>query len=311
MEINGKKTELLQLQEYPNVFFIPKCLDGAYGRIVCSVKITLPGNIDEDFGGGTFSYGAKSNLMKFQSGLDIYDRVTPIYLLADSDFETVDALCSSSGNITIDTNSPPTQTDPGYWNDTPWTIDNGTVEISDFKITVEPFTLYDIPVPAFLPTTFTWTGLTKPSLHPLFNFPRPTVYHNEDPLTLHPFQSFITYPYLLDYYTGFYVTKGGYKFNRESVVQKVENSNEYTFNWYLKIETTGQQIPIIRTLESKDIFFIPPSLNGKKGKLICVATKKFDTGTPLYFESEVITFQQGLSNDDNLNYQAEFLDIEL
>lgn len=312
MEINGKKTELIQLQEYPNVFFIPKCLDGAYGRIVCSVKIIRSSSgIDEHSGVETIQYGTKSNLMKFKSGLDKYDRVTPLYLLADSDFETVDALCSSSGNTTINTNPPTNQTDPGYWNDAPWTIDNGTVEIPDFKITVDPFTLYDIPVPAFLPTTFTWTGLTKPSLHPLFNFPRPTVYHNEDPLTLHPFPSFITYPYLLDYYTGFYVTKGGYKFNRESVVQKVENSNEYTFNWYLKIETTGQQIPIIRTLESKDIFFIPPALNGKKGKLICVATKKFDTGTPLYFESEVITFQQGLSNDDNLNYQAEFLDIEL
>jgi YD repeat-containing protein len=314
IEINGKKTELPQLQEYPNVFFIPKCLDDAYGRIACSVKITLP-NIREDFGeggGGTFLYGAKSNLMKFKSGLDIYDRVTPLYLLADADFETVDALCGVFGNTPIATNNPPTQTDPGYWNGTPWTIDNGVVDISDFKISVDNFKMYDIPVPAWLPTTFTWTGLTTPSLHPLFNFPRPIGgMHGENTNFIpHAFPSFITFPYLLDYYTSFYVTKGAYKFNRAAVIQKVENSSDYNFNWYLKIENTGQQIPIIRTLESKDLFFIPPSLNGKRGKLICIATKIFDSaGTPLYFESETITFQQGLSNNDNLNYQVEYLDM--
>lgn len=312
MEINGKKTPLPQLQEYPNVFFIPKCLDGSYGRIVCSVKITVPGSIEEDFGGGTFLYGAKSNLMKFKSGLDIYDRVNSLYLLADPDFETVGALCGLVGNTPVGTNNPPTQTDPGYWDDAPWTIDNGTVEIPDFKIWVDNFKLYDIPVPAWLPITFTWTGITNPSLHPLFNFPRPTGVHDEGELTLHAYPSFITFPYLLDYYASLYVTKGAYKFNRAAVIQKVENSSEYTFNWYLKIETTGQQIPIIRTLESKDLFFIPPALNGKRGKLICIATKTFDsTATPLYFESETMTFQQGLSNSDNLNYQVEYLDIEL
>jgi hypothetical protein len=136
--------------------------------------------------------------------------------------------------------------------------------------------------------------------------------HGEDPYEIpHPFESFIRFPYVMNSYRNFYVTKGGYKFDRNGIKQRIENSSSYEYKWFLKLADTGQQIPLIRTLESKDLFFVPPSLNGKRGKLICIATKKFNsTGTPLYFESENITFQQGLSNMDNLNYQAEFLDME-
>ncbi|WP_264536563.1 hypothetical protein [Flavobacterium sp. N1736] len=306
MEIDGKKIELPQAQEYSNIFFIPKCLEGTFGRIVCSAKITS-GYDREDPIRKTVIYLAKSNLMQFKSGLDDYDNLPAFYKLSISDFYSGD-VCSKTSGYGIGNNSGTTPADPGYWNDSPWTIDNGNPEPSDFKIWVDNFQFYDIPVPAWLPTTFTWTGVTNPSLHPLFNFPRPTGgIHNEDIFTPIAFPSFITFPYMLEYYTSFYVNKGAYRFDRESVIQKVENSSSYTFNWYLKIENTGQQIPIIRTLESRDLFFIPPSLNGKRGKLICIATKRFDSGPPLSFESEIITFQQGLSSSDNLNYQADFL----
>ncbi|KRD05407.1 hypothetical protein ASE21_20840 [Flavobacterium sp. Root901] len=310
MEIDGKKIELPQVQEYSNVFFIPKCLDGTYGRIICSAKITS-GYDHADPLRKTVTYTAKSNLMQFKSGLDIYDNVPALYKLGVSDLYSGDACSKTSGNG-IGNNTGTTPPDPGYWNDAPWTIDNGTVVTPDFKIYVERYKTYDIPVPAFLSTTFTWTGITTPSLHPLFNFTRPTGgIHNEDTFTPHAFAAFIKFPYMLEYYTNFYVSKGAYKFDRASVLQQVENSSNYNFNWYLKIETTGQQVPIIRTLESKDLFFVPPALNGKRAKLICIATKKFDAAAaPITFESEVLTLQQGLSSVDNLNYQVQFLDTE-
>ncbi|WP_276381601.1 hypothetical protein [Flavobacterium sp. H4147] len=312
MEIDGKKIELPKVQEYSNVFFIPKCLDGSYARIVCSAKITSGYDHDDPIR-KTVTYTVKSNLMKLQSGLDEYDNLPAFYKLGISDFYSGD-VCSKTSGYGIGNNSTTPPSDPGYWHDSPWTIDNGDVEISDFKIAVDNFKMYDIPVPAWLPTTFTWTGISTPSLHPLFNFPRPTGgVHNENTggYIPHAYESFITFPYLLEYYTNFYVTKGAYRFDRESVIRKVENSSNYTFNWYLKLETTGQQIPLIRTLESKDLFFIPPSLNGKRGKLICIANKRFDmTGTPISFESDVITFQQGLSATDNLDYEVQFLDTE-
>ncbi|PWB26434.1 hypothetical protein [Flavobacterium sp. HTF] len=309
MEIDGKKIELPKVQEYNNIFFIPKCLDGIYGRIICSAKITSGYNNHQDPPRNTVIYTVKSNLTKFKSGLNDYDNVPALYKLSPYDFYSGD-VCSKTSGYGVGNNSGNVPADPGYWNDAPWLIDNGTVNTPDFKIFVDNFKMYEIPVPAFLPTTFTWTGLTKPSLHPLFDFPRPIGgIHNEGTFTPHAFPSFITFPYMLEYYTNFYVTKGGYKFNSASVIQKVADSRNYTFNWYLKMETTGQQIPLIRTLESKDLFFIPPSLNGKRGKLICIATKRFDTvASALTFESEIITFQQGLSNTDNLNYQVDFLD---
>jgi len=308
MEIDGKKIELPQVQEYKNIFFIPKCLDGIYGRIICSAKITS-GYIHQDPARKTITYTVKSNLIKFKSGQNDYDNLPALYKLSASGFYSGD-VCSKTSGYGIGNNSGNVPADPGYWDDAPWLIDNGTVTTPDFKISVDNFKMHEIPVPAFLPETFTWTGLTKPSLHPLFDFPRPIGgIHNEESFTPHTFPSYITFPYMLEYYTDFYVTRGGYRFNSASVIQKVADSRNYTFNWYLKIETTGQQIPLIRTLESKDLFFIPPSLNGKKGKLICIATKRFDTvATALTFESEIITFQQGLLNTDNLNYQADFLD---
>jgi hypothetical protein len=310
MEIGGKSIELPKVQEHSNVFFIPKCLDGSQGRIICSVKLTFGTNLQDPVRKAE-SYIVKSNLMNFKSGLHNYDNVPALYKLSAYNDLTGDVCKQTSGN---GDNNNLTQIDPGFWTDTPWTIDNGNVVVPDFKIVVEKYQSYDIPVPAWLPTTFTWGGNTKPSLHPLFNFPRPTGgIHNENLFTPRPYPSFITFPYLPEYYATFYVSVGGYKFDRVSVLQKVKNSADYSFRWYLKIEGTGQQIPIIRTLESKDLFFIPPALNGKRGKLICIATKILDAiAVPITFESEIITFQQGLSSTDNLNYQVEYLDeVEL
>lgn len=311
MEIDGKKIEIPKVQEYSNVFFIPKCLDGTSGRIICSAKITS-GYDHQDPIRKTVTYIVKSNLMKFKSGLNDYDNVLALYKLSASNNYSGD-VCNKTSGYGIDNSDTSTQTDPKYWQDTPWTIDNGVVVDQDFKISIDKYKLYDIPVPASLGMTFTWPGAAVPSLHPLFYFPRPiTGIHGEEPFpNPHAFEAFIRFPYVMNSYRNFYVTKGGYKFDRNAIKQRIENSSEYEYQWFLKLADTGQQIPLIRTLESKDLFFVPPALNGKRGKLICIATKMFNsTGTPLYFESENITFQQGLSNEDNLNYQAEFLDLE-
>ncbi|WP_166923481.1 hypothetical protein [Flavobacterium poyangense] len=310
MEVDGEKIELPKVREHANVFFIPKCLDGTYGKIVCSAKITS-GYVGQEPIRKTVTYVVKSNLMTLKSGLHDYDDVPAPYKIGVDNKYSGDACNRTLVNGGGNTSTP---IDPGFWKDTPWTINNGVVVVPDFKIAVEKYQSYTIPVPAWLPTNFTWTGITTPSLHPLFNYPRPTGgIHKDNPFVLLPLPSFITYPYLLEYYASLYVSVGGYKFDRASVLQKVSGKGDYSFSWYIKLEGTGQQIPIIRTLESKDLFFIPPALNGKSGKLICVATKRFDGVTaPLTFESEIITFQQGLSNSDNLNYQVEYLDeVEL
>lgn len=311
MEIDGTKIEIPQLQEYSNVFFIPKCLEGTYGRIICSAKITS-GYDRQDPIRKTINYIVKSDLIKLKSGLDDYDNVIAYYKLSAFDTYSGD-VCSKTSGVGIGNNNVSTAIDPEHWKDTPWTIDNGVVVDSDFKIGIDKFKLYDIPVPAFLGIDFNWLGTTSPSLHPLFYFPRPiSGIHGEEPFYgLHPFEAFIRFPYVMNSYRNFYVTKGGYKFDRNAIKQRIGNSSDYEYQWFLKLADTGQQIPVIRTLESKDLFFVPPALNGKKGKLICIATKMFDpAGTSLYFESENITFQQGLSNEDNLNYQAQFLDLE-
>lgn len=313
MEIDGKKIEIPQLQEYSNsnIFFIPKCLEGTYGRIICSAEITS-GYKRVNPIRKTVTYIVKSDLITFKSGLNDYDNVMAYYKLSTHNSYSGD-VCNKTSGYGIDNTTDSAIADPKHWQDTPWTIDNGVIVNPDFKIDIEKFKFYDIPVPALLGVTFSWQGITTPSLHPLFYFPRPTSgMHGEDPYEIpHPFESFIRFPYVMNSYRNFYVTKGGYKFDRNGIKQRIENSSSYEYKWFLKLADTGQQIPLIRTLESKDLFFVPPSLNGKRGKLICIATKKFNsTGTPLYFESENITFQQGLSNMDNLNYQAEFLDME-
>lgn len=310
MEIDGKKIEIPRVQEYSNVFFIPKCLDGTSGRIVCSVKVT-PKWIDHQDPIPPTTYIAKSNLIKLTSGLDDYDNVIAHYKLSSVNHYSGN-VCDKSSGYGIDDSTASTDSDPKYWQDTPWTIDNGVVVDPDFKISVEKFKLYDIPVPAFLGITFTWPEISTPSLHPLFNFPRPTSgMHGEEPFpNPHAFEAFIRFPYVMNSYTNFYTTRGGYRFDLNAIKQRVENSSDYDFQWFLKLADTGQQVPLIRTLESKELFFVPPALNGKRAKLICTATKRFDPAAPaLYFESENITLQQGLSNDDNLNYQAEFLDM--
>lgn len=313
MEIDGKKIEIPGVQEYSNVFFIPKCLDGTSGRIVCSVKVTYTGynpHIEDPI--PPVTYIAKSNLIQFKSGLDPYDNVIAYYKLSESNSYSGN-VCDKSSGYGIDDSTSSTNNDPLYWQDTPWTIDNGQTTDPDFKISIEKYKLYDIPVPAFLGIDFTWMGTTTPSLHPLFYFPRPFGgIHGEEPFpTPHAFEAFIRFPYVMNAYTNFYVTRGGYKFDRIAIQQRIENSTEYNYQWFLKLADTGQQVPLIRTLESKDLFFVPPALNGKRAKLICIATKMFGlTGEPLYFESENIILQQGLFNEDNLDYQAEFLDME-
>lgn len=311
MEIDGKKIEIPKIQEYSNVFFIPKCLDGTSGRIICSAKITS-GYDHQTPSRKTVTYLVKSDLIKFKSGLDDYDNVIAYYKLSAVNDYSGD-VCNKSSGYGIDNSTTSTETDPKYWQDTPWTIDNGVIVDQDFKISIEKYKLYDIPVPAFLGINFTWPGTATPSLHPLFYFPRPiSGIHGEEPFyELHAFEAFIRFPYTTDSYRNFYTTRGGYRFDRNAIKQRIENSSEYDYQWFLKLADTGQQLPLIRTLESKDLFFVPPALNGKRGKLICIATKRFDaTATPLHFESENITFQQGLSNEDNLNYQVEFLDME-
>ncbi|SHM96821.1 RHS repeat protein [Flavobacterium chilense] len=312
MEIDGKKIEIPKVQEYSNVFFIPKCLDGMSGRIICTVKVTSRwiDHVEDPI--APITYIAKSDLIKFKSGLNDYDNVLAYYKLSSVN-QYSGNVCDKSSGYGIDDSTASTESDPKYWQDTPWTIDNGVIVDQDFKISIEKYKLYDIPVPFLQGTNFSWPGTTTPSLHPLFYFPRPFGgIHGEDfPYVPHAYDADITFPYTMDSYYGFYVTKGGYKFDRNAIKQRIGNSSEYEYQWFLKLADTGQEVPLIRTLEAKNIFFVPPALNGKRGKLICIATKMFGlTGAPLYFESENITFQQGLSNEDNLDYQVQFLDME-
>ncbi len=309
MEIDGRKIEIPKIQEYTNVFFIPKCLEGTYARIICSIKTTSRSN-GEDSTLRTINYIAKSDLIKLKSGLDEYDDVPALYKLAASELYSGE-VCGNLVNSGIGNSSENTTVDPGYWADLPWTIDNGVVPDIDFKISIEKFKMYDIPVPAFLNETFSWQTNMRPSLHPLFYFPRPTSgYHGEQPYSeIHAFETFIVFPYVKSYYSNFYVKRGGYRFDINEIKRKIGNSSDYQYQWSLKLADTGQELPLIRTLESKELFFIPPALNGKKGKLICRGTIFFGlAGPPIYFESENITFQEGLSNEDNLGYQVEFLD---
>jgi hypothetical protein len=288
IEVNGTRTQLTQLKEVPNVFFIPKCLDGIYGRIICSANLGVSRTVGLPI--TEFSkIELKSNLTKFNGGLILEDRML-----------TVNDPCSNK-QLTRNLTNNSTQTDTGLWKDAPWTR-NIEVVVNPFKIYVYPFRSYNIPISSYSPD-YLWDGISNPSMHPLFYFSR------IQPGTIPggtAFETFFKLPYPAISYKGLYVSRSGYRFNRSSLVSKITDPNYTVFNWYIELDNTGQQIPIVTPPESNELFFIPPSLAGKSGKLICIITvgsrNTVSSLKPIVFQSDSIIFQLGLYDDDNLNY---------
>ncbi|WP_146052708.1 hypothetical protein [Aquimarina sp. I32.4] len=306
---NGKEiTMSATVSELPNVLFPVGCLNGVTGKIFC--RITKTGSGTTTVSGTTTSEIYYSKPVVFKKGLHSYDRSTT-YFLTNSNTNVCEVVASTISGIE-DTNFPSTGFDIpwGYSN---WDIDleqdpdsttitvggtgNRNTELDRIKVHLN-YGQYKIPIPSdFNATEFPWREGSRASLHPVFYYPRPHLIDNITIPSAAQFSTVFKLQYPKSYYSsGWYTERGGYRY---SITGLEAITTPYTTEWFIEIGKAKHPLGIFIP-ETTEIFFIPRSLIGQTGQLVCRVTigPSANPTRIMDIKSELTTFQEGMLSVD-------------
>ncbi|WP_062053183.1 RHS repeat domain-containing protein [Aquimarina longa] len=313
---NGKEIPIsTTIPELTNVLFPVFCLNGVKGKIFCRIVKTGPvtpvgpalASVDNIVPVSSEIYYSKPIL--FTEGLSYLDRSTP-YALSSS---TVNACEIIAGIAPVDTQDTGTTEFDLPWSYSDWDVnleqdadyDSMTVggsgirntELERIKVHLN-YGKYRIPIPNdFKAQEYEWTEGNRPSLHPVFYYPRPHLIDDITVPSASQFNSIFKRHYPDSYYSsGWYVERGGYRY---SITGLEVLSEEYTTEWFIAIGNTKHKLEVFIP-ETTELFFIPRKLIGQKGQVVCRVTigSSDNPSKIMDIKSEVTIFKEGLAPSD-------------
>ncbi len=167
---------------------------------------------------------------------------------------------------------------------------------------------YKIPIPNEPSVaTYNWTGLPedRPSLHPIFYFPRPIAFDNNPPTMREtPIPDYYNLPYPESFYiTGFEATRTGIIYELEGLAEIQDIDPNYSLEWKMLIGGIEVLAPW-ETPELDNVLFPPSCIAGGIAKLqatisyqSCAEQKSFT------ITSNNFLLDGGRINDDNQVYE--------
>lgn len=315
---NGKEIPMsATLPELSNVLFSVPCLDGVTGKIFCKIRkndsdgCTSPIVPLTERSASGFSEIYYSKPILFKSGLTSIDRSTP-YTFTNSAANVCEILTyidevdtDEIGSNTTDFNIP--------WSYSDWDVDleqdtdyssitiggsgNRNTDLDRLRVHLN-YGLYQIPIPNdYQALEFPWGEGNRPSLHPVFYYPRPHLIDNITIPSASQFNSIFVRSYPNSYYTsGWYAERGGYRF---SITGLEVITEPYTTEWFIEIGDKKYDLGVFIP-ETKEIFFIPRNLIGKTGQVVCriIIGPATNPSKIMDIKSGVTTFQEGLAPSD-------------